>query len=158
MPIPFSTCPVRTVPASGIGDVRWTVMIRRAGSWPGWRWLDRLGDSGSWESAGVLGVIPLLPGLITIPSHLVRWASYRLRRRQDWSVSVYAGVQADYRPRQAVQEENWPDKAAAASRAETLWALLATRDTTDEDRTLPRQSAADGEGVVRRQHERPNEV
>ena len=129
MRIPFTTYPVRTVPESAFGDVRWTVMICRGGSWPGWRWLDRLDDAVGWDGADVLGFIPLLLMLLTIPSRLVRWISYRLRRRRDWDITVYAGVQGDYRPRKAELHEIWPDKATAAGRAETLWSRLAAHDT-----------------------------
>ena len=82
-------------------------MIRRGGSWPGWRWLDHLDTAVAWESAGPLALVPLLLELLTVPARLFRWISYRLRRRCDWDVTVYAGVQGDYRP---------PD-AGAAGRA-----------------------------------------
>lgn len=129
MPISFEAWPTRHV--TTVGAVRWTVQIRRAGAWPGWRWLDRL-DNGMWVGSGgaVLGLVALT---FPLPSMAWRRLAYRIGRRSDWDALIYRGEVPDYRPRDAVVVDNMPTKAAAIQRAEYFWAFLSERDRPPEE-------------------------
>lgn len=118
----FEIGPTRFV--QGPDGSEWTVLLRRGSAWPGWRWLDWVQDHVDTADPGAaLLLLPL--DALTVPSVLLRMATYTARRRRDWSVSVYRGRASEYRPSRALEYQVCPTRAAGVELAGQVSARLA---------------------------------
>ncbi len=126
MPLGFHIDPDRSVVTPDGSE--YVVLIRPGSVWPGWRWLDWVQDHVDVVEP-TAAVLVLLLNLLALPSILARPLAYRLRRRQDWSVTVVPGLAPDYRPRRAVLHEVLPTKVEAVTRAEEVWGLIRAGST-----------------------------
>lgn len=115
MPLSFAVDPTRYV-KSPDGD-EWTVSVKPGHAWPGWRWLDWLDRRipEGWSGSPV----PFL-ALLALPAVTVRRLRYVMSGRRDWRVTVYRGIEPDYRPRAAVVDEAAADRVEANARADEL--------------------------------------
>lgn len=75
------------------------------------------------DPGAALILLPL--DALTVPSMLLRKATYTARRRRDWSVSVYQGIAPDYRPRRALVYQACPTRDAGVDLAGSVSARLA---------------------------------
>jgi hypothetical protein len=134
--IPFGVVKMKAVPPAA-GKDRWVVVMRRGGSWPGWRWLDAALDKPNWEQADPasgLSLIPVALMLLAVPSIASRWVVYHARRRQDWDVLVFfSGTVPGAHLPTALRIESCPTKGAAANRAEQVWAYLCAHNALPDD-------------------------
>lgn len=122
MPLSFDIDPTRFV--QGPDGSQWAVLLRRGSAWPGWRWLDWVQDHVNTADPGAALVLLCLDAL-TVPSMLLRKGTYTARRRRDWSVSVYYGMAADYRPQRALAYQVCPTREAGVALADSVSARLA---------------------------------
>lgn len=115
MPLSFAVDPTRYIKAPDGAD--WTVSVKPGYAWPGWRWLDWLDRrmSDGWSGSPV----PFL-AVLALPAMAVRWLLYARARRTDWRVTVYRGIEPDYRPGVALLDEVAPDRVAANARADAV--------------------------------------